>query len=166
MCTLLRQVPIDFKGNLETWSSHFSHLECQCLCLGCPACLGTPQGPAARILQTNAQLQSAAAHLPARPGLPLLWEMGLQDSGTKDWCTPGSCPTVLSSDSQPAPASEHQETGSTRTHRGTGAACTLKKFPWVFSRAQVWENTLCRKAQKANTNINCAWKKCMHPGFG
>lgn len=71
----------------------------------------------------------------------------------------------VSSDCQPAPASEHQDMGSIFTWHGTEVACPLKKLPWVFSRAQLSENIHCRKAQKANTNTNCACKKCMHLEF-
>lgn len=52
---------------------------------------------------------------------------------------------------QPASDSELRKMGRSPIYHDTEVAYLLKKFPWVFNRAQLSENAICMKTQKANT---------------
>lgn len=79
---------------------------------------------------------------------------GCRDKGwVHSWVLPQH-----SSGSQPAPASERWQMGSTRTYHDTGVACPLKKLPWVFSRAQLSENTHCRKHKRQTLTKTVPYK--------
>lgn len=89
--------------------------------------------------------------------LSLAWELGLRGAGTRDQHMPGSCPSTAMAFSlhlllSPGSGKDSDIAWPEVVH-------LLKKFLWLISRAQLSENTKCRKAQKANTKRSVPEKK-------
>lgn len=79
------------------------------------------------------------------------WAMGTASAGFRDkglvhtWVLP-----QYGRDSQPVPASERQEMGSTRTYRGKGGACPLKEVAMGATHPS-YLKSVCESSQNTVT---------------